>query len=76
MSDQPDYFVAFEAAEKKLSVMLDDMRNGALSGCDPTWAADLAANTHEAITAINEGVKLVEHIAANPVPLPNKENRP
>jgi len=62
--NKKDWEIAFDAAIAALSKMLDDMRHGALDGCDPTQAANLAATTHEAIVAINGGVSILERESA------------
>lgn len=58
--DREDWQVCFDVAVKTLTEMLEDMRRGALDGCDPTWAAHLAAATHEAIVAVNQGFGIIE----------------
>lgn len=62
--EREDWQICFDAAGKALSDMLEDMRRGGLDGCDPTWAAHFAASTHEAITAVNQGVGFIERKSA------------
>lgn len=68
MIDRLGCLISLDSAEQKLSVMLDEMRNGGLGGCDPTWAAHFAASTHEAIAAINVGLSGVARELTKPAP--------
>lgn len=55
-----DWHISLTTAVDTMSKLLDEMRHGSLHGCDPTSAAHIAASIHEAITATNGAIGILE----------------